>query len=255
MTNWDTGMVITSGVWGNVPETISQGLDYGYRPDWYQYTGDYGLKAGTHGGLDVVMPAGTRIYALSYGQIMPETPGPGGPPSDSFRPRPVWEQTMDDPATPQVEPSGWVEIYGHMSDDAVKAGQIVHKGDLLGVSGEQTIPGTLTPDGSGAHLHFELREPTPGATPSGFTIVNPGDALSAGIFQGTGAMPLSNGGSGGGSDLGIGALTASLQDFATRFLFGGIGVIVLLVGIIAVTQSGGSIGGAARKAAKVAVFA
>ena len=46
--------------------------------------------------------------------------------------------------------SGIMTLYGHMNAYAVKVGQVVHQGDLIGVMGS-------TGNSSGSHLHFVLR--------------------------------------------------------------------------------------------------
>lgn len=135
-----------SQVWGFHDYPVSQdfGIYNASLAGWYQYASDYGWPAGTHIGLDVGMPRGTPIYANEPGVV--ERAGF----SDSFRPKPVWIREND----------GDTAIYGHMWTNTVKVGDRVKKGDVLGTSGEQTVAGTMTPDGSGPHIHFELRSPS-----------------------------------------------------------------------------------------------
>ena len=66
---------------------------------------------------------------------------------------------------------------------AVVVGVQVGPGQYLGTSGEQTVPGTMDPDGTGAHLHFETR------AGSGCAF-SPEELLAgAPVGGGTGTMP------------------------------------------------------------------
>ncbi len=59
-------------------------------------------------------------------------------------------------------PDGNHAIYGHMRDSAVKRGQVVTKGQILGVFGSKgrvsPLPKSSTDLRSGLHLHFEIRQ-------------------------------------------------------------------------------------------------
>jgi murein DD-endopeptidase MepM/ murein hydrolase activator NlpD len=163
--------VIRSPAWGDKPFEISQNFGtYDPATAWMypaEYTEPLGFPAGTHVGLDISMPRNTNIYALNTGKVTA-----GGPEiSEFFRPKPVWIETDDDPNTRGNE-KGYVEIYGHLWENFVDVGDRVKPGDLIGKSGQQTIKGTMTPDGTGPHLHFELRKPGE-PTSSGFRAINP----------------------------------------------------------------------------------
>lgn len=146
-------------VWGYKDYPITQDFGVpGVNPSWYQYSATLGFPAGYHVGLDIGVPAGTPIYAAEGGKVKQAGF------SEYFRPEPVWIEEDD----------GDIAIYGHLQKAVVKAGQKVRSGDLLGYSGEQTIPGTYTPDGSGPHLHFELRRPKDGA----YIAVDPTEELT-----------------------------------------------------------------------------
>lgn len=143
-----------SAVWGGIDAPITQGFNV-YNAEYdaqgaYDYVTQYGLEKGHHGGLDIGVEKGTRLYALNPGRVVQAGF------SDSFRPSPVWIEADDNPETTRDE-SGYIEIFGHMWTNAVKTGDRVKPGQILGTSGEQTVRGTWTPDGSGPHLHFELR--------------------------------------------------------------------------------------------------
>ena len=138
------------------PITQGYGVYNSEHPEWYDYAKYHGLKAGEHPGLDVGAPRGTQVFALNPGTV--EFAGF----SESFRPRPVVIKTKDNPET-RANEEGYIEIYGHLMQDTVKRGDTVKPGTHLGFSGEQTVAGTDTPDGSGAHVHFEIGKlPSPG---------------------------------------------------------------------------------------------
>lgn len=177
-------MAIASPIWGNIPFEITQNFaNTGYRPDWYQYSESLGLPAGVHPASDIGMPLGTKLYAARDGKIIQSGF------SDSFRPYPVYLEDHDKN----------IVIYGHMRSNAVKTGDTVKQGQLLGESGEQTVKGTTTPDGSGPHLHLELRVPDAG-TSSGYKAVDPLDYAQGRSVKGDGS---SGGGNDGGGVTGI----------------------------------------------------
>ncbi|ADV67462.1 peptidoglycan DD-metalloendopeptidase family protein [Deinococcus maricopensis] len=84
-----------------------------------------------HGGIDLAAPYGTPIYAATGGVVREAGPGAFG--------LNVWTDSGND-----------TFIYGHMSRTAVRAGQTVEQGQLLGYVG---CSGICT----GPHLHFEVR--------------------------------------------------------------------------------------------------
>jgi len=103
------------------------------------------MDADTHPGMDIGMNVGTSLFAAERGTV--EFAGWG----DFFRPHHVDIRT----------PDGNLHIYGHMwsVEPDVVAGGTVEAGQLLGTSGEQTVAGTMDPDGTGGHIHFETRGP------------------------------------------------------------------------------------------------
>lgn len=142
---------ISSGVWGNKDFEVSQGFGV-YNADtayMYNYSANLGYRAGTHVGIDVAMPRDTPIYAAADGVVSQAGA------SDYFRPNPVWIEAADNPDTSAVDPE--IHIYGHLWENTVNVGEAVKRGQLIGYSGEQTIKGTMTPDKTGPHLHFERR--------------------------------------------------------------------------------------------------
>ncbi len=172
---------IRSAVWGDVPirVTTENAMDVReWNPDcsWYQYGKQLCLSGCQHPGMDIGLQRGTSLFAAEGGRV--EFAGK----SRAYRPHYVAIQAD----------SGSLQIYGHMwtVDPAVATGGRVTAGQFLGTSGEQTRPDTMTPDGSGPHLHFEVRkdgcsinpEPILAGAAAGKTSpsvsFNPGDALN-----------------------------------------------------------------------------
>ena len=202
---------ISSEAWGGVPFEISQpfGVYNAALADWYKYAASYGWPSGTHIGLDVAMPKGTKIYAVESGTVKESGF------SDSFRPYPVVIEEDD----------GDIAIYGHLWSNVVTPDTRVRAGQFIGRSGEQTVRGTMQPDGSGPHLHYELRRPDP--VTGGYKAVDPRAEL-------TGAPDGYDPGSEYGKELGFdvpGDVEAVTSGGLKRALFFTAGLIVAAVGL------------------------
>jgi len=140
---------ITSAVWGGVAirVTTENAMDVTeWNPDcsWYQYGKQLCLNGCQHPGMDIGLQRGTALFAAEGGRV--EFAGK----ARAYRPHYVAIQSD----------SGSLQIYGHLwsVDSAVVTNGRVEAGQYLGDSGEQTRTGTMTPDGSGPHLHFEVRK-------------------------------------------------------------------------------------------------
>lgn len=215
--------------WGNKSYPVSQpfGVYNAQLAGWYQYAAAYGWPAGTHIGIDVAVPKLTPIYATQSGTVKEA----GW--SDSFRPNPVTIKESD----------GDEAIYGHLWSAAVAAGQEVKKGQLIGYSGEQTIKGTLTPDGSGPHIHYELRrpdpltgalvavDPTPELTGS-YDPQNPGNAYTENPY----------------TKYGWGIDRETVETGGKRILFAVAGILLVVIGGWALVGAPTSIAGLAKGA-------
>lgn len=211
-------MNVTSIAWGNTSHEVTQafGVNLPGIPDsWYAYSAGLGLNAGDHAGIDIGMDNGTAIYSVADGEVIQAGI------SDYFRPMPIWIRTADDPNTPVSEEE--IHIYGHLSSNAVKLGDVVQRGDYIGASGEQTYPGTMTPDGSGPHLHFERRDGT-----------NTRALDPLPILDGTGRLGANTGASGdktSGGSFDLGAIAGRISDGLTRVGLGIAGLAVLAFGL------------------------
>jgi murein DD-endopeptidase MepM/ murein hydrolase activator NlpD len=91
------------------------------------------MRWGTfHYGIDLAAPLGTPIYAAVDGVVLRAGPATG------FGNAVYIEDT-----------DGNTEVYGHMKYYNVKAGQVVHAGDLIAKVGSEG-------ESTGPHLHFQI---------------------------------------------------------------------------------------------------
>ena len=98
----------------------------------------FGLRWGSNGpnihrGVDIVVPTGTPVYAMSGGEI-----------------RFAGEMTDFGLVVWVDHDDAILTIYAHLSQILVVAGQSVGKGESLGLSG-------ASGNATGPHLHFEIR--------------------------------------------------------------------------------------------------
>lgn len=158
---------ISSAVWGGTLERVTahHGQDVrGWNPDcsWYQYATAYCMNGCQHPGMDIGISY-VNLYAARSGTVTLAGF------YDFFRPYHVQIRSA----------SGEIDIYGHMwsIDSAIVEGGTVAAGQFLGISGQQTIRGTMTPDGTDPHLHFETRRPSQSCS-SGFAAIDPEPVLT-----------------------------------------------------------------------------
>ncbi|GAA2379893.1 hypothetical protein Cme02nite_16750 [Catellatospora methionotrophica] len=112
------------------------------RPTWgspmpgAQVTSCFGQRWGVlHAGVDLAEPAGTPIRAVGPGTVFSSG----------------WAYSGYGISVVVDHGDGYFTHYAHMSRDAVKVGQKVKAGDLLGYEGS-------TGDSTGPHLHFEVHK-------------------------------------------------------------------------------------------------
>ena len=94
-------------------------------------------KPGNHAGIDIPAPSGTNIYAAKSGVVIHAAKGTGS--SWSYGNYVIVSHS-----------DGTSTLYAHMSSRAVKQGQVVKQGDVVGYVG-------TTGRSTGNHLHFEVR--------------------------------------------------------------------------------------------------
>ncbi len=117
---------VGTGIWGKV---IGKGA---------RKTSPYGPRNGRlHDGLDLGAPVGTPIYAADNGVVVKVNPNPR-----------VW--SLGAGAFINIDhQNGYITRYLHMSKTQVEVGDIVAKGQIIGLSGNSG-------NSRGPHLHFEV---------------------------------------------------------------------------------------------------
>jgi len=130
----------------NISNT-SRLLDWRGGTDTYQ-RGDY-----KHSGTDFAVRDWTQIVAAAPGTVFAlsfNDPNGG---------HTVWIKHSD----------GYYTYYAHLNEVKVEQGQIVRRGELLGLSGSSTIGGNIVP-----HVHLEVRKPPyPGGQLGGLPGIDP----------------------------------------------------------------------------------
>lgn len=139
---------------------------------YYGYGRDYGLSGTTHTGLDITMPFGQPMKAAFSGTVRCAGTGPG---CDAFGYVPNFGGAGSAmPGAGRIEivsdDGNTVLIYGHSAGSAVRAGQRVNAGDVVGYNGGM----------NSAHVHLEARVRDP-STASGWRIVDPRTVLGGGV--------------------------------------------------------------------------
>lgn len=161
--SFGSGMDAISTMLGGATARISQefGLtefSKNHLNGMYSYATRYGGQG--HVGLDISLPVGTRQFSPVAGTVI-RTGGTGYYTDERYGNR---------PGTGELRiklDNGDEVILGHLGNIGVQVGQRVNPGDFVGLSGTA----------NGGHTHLEYRRYTPGATASGYTAVDPRQAL------------------------------------------------------------------------------
>jgi len=123
-------------LWPIPHATISQG----FGPTSYAFEASYAGFAHFHTGIDLAVPLGTPVFAAADGVVMLARP-------------------MADSGGQLVgygnyviiqHDAGLKTLYGHLLTIGVKEGDVVHRGQLIGLVGS-------TGNSTGPHTHFEVR--------------------------------------------------------------------------------------------------
>lgn len=95
-----------------------------------------------HSGIDIDVDQGVEVKSAAKGKVM------------------VAKKAKDESYAYVMiaHKNGYATLYGHLSQVDVKKGDMVERGDVIGLSGG--LPGTPGAGNysTGAHLHFEVRE-------------------------------------------------------------------------------------------------
>ena len=134
--------VVTGPVTEVVDKGTNDGIAYGtwiWPSPYTDITSGFGWRIlfgapNYHPGVDIGCPIGTPIYATNDGVVLQAGWNNGGYGN--------WVLMSNG--------NGIETVYGHMSKVAVSAGETVHKGEIIGYSGE-------TGFATGPHLHYEVR--------------------------------------------------------------------------------------------------
>ncbi|MGY3718809.1 M23 family metallopeptidase, partial [Sutcliffiella cohnii] len=113
----------------------------------FKITSDFGAKESfrnsPHTGIDINFPNGTEVHNVADGVVQKVVQLKDNIGNGVF-------VIFDD---------GTTGVYGHMSTVSVQEGQMIHKGDLIGLSGNT---GNVVGQNGGYHLHFALKDSVTG---------------------------------------------------------------------------------------------
>lgn len=120
--------------------------DHPITSDWKEIDNMHPLQG--HSGIDYAIPQNTPLEAISEGVII-------GISTNKMLGNNIRYKT----------PNGEIIVYGHLSSFKCKVGDVIHKGDIIGMSGGDP---SIQPSGhsSGSHLHLSIYN-------SQGTLVNP----------------------------------------------------------------------------------
>jgi len=115
------------------------------------YTGSGFEGAGSHPGVDIATPSGTKVYSSYDGEVIYATC------TDNDRQRRGWGNLI---IVKSVNPYDTVEniffIYAHLREISVQKGQIVSQEQLIGTTGGDPLNDPCPGNSTGAHLHFQV---------------------------------------------------------------------------------------------------
>ncbi len=123
-------------LWPLPHATITQG----FGPTPYVFEASYAGFPHFHTGIDLAVPLGTPVFAAADGVVMLARPmADGGGVLDGYGNYVIIQHD-----------AGLKTLYGHLLTIGVKEGDVVHRGQLVGLVGS-------TGNSTGPHTHFEVR--------------------------------------------------------------------------------------------------
>lgn len=112
-----------------------------------------------HQGWDLEAPVGTPVFAIHSGTVKWTRSGPAGGAYGNQ----ILVEFKFDVSSDDHPPVSYYAFYAHLSSIQVAAGDEVHEGDQIGLTGRT---GNANSPGITPHLHFEIRDTgaeTPGS--------------------------------------------------------------------------------------------
>lgn len=101
-----------------------------------------------HQGIDLAVNPGYRCYAVENGKIVTAETSSSG-----YGMIVILQMNCQE----KLELHNKFVMYAHLSQLKVAVGDIVHAGDVIGLSGDTGNAKGMTSIAKGSHLHFELR--------------------------------------------------------------------------------------------------
>ncbi|QGQ46732.1 LysM peptidoglycan-binding domain-containing protein [Metabacillus sediminilitoris] len=128
------GMLFLEGSQVKAESYVDELEDKWIQPVDGRITDTFGTRNGKHKGIDIAAPEGEKIVSVSDGKVT----------------RSYYSTTYGHVVFVE-HPEGYETVYAHLSKRKVDEGEVVKKGQELGVIGNTGVS-------SGTHLHFELHE-------------------------------------------------------------------------------------------------
>lgn len=163
--NPNTEEILDDKVYGDASLLTTGYLGNPVKPPYtYSCSSLYYSSGAYHGGNDIACSTGTSVYAMDGGVVVNscDVKDAYGNYTSYGRYVKIRHTTVN---------GTYYTLYAHLSQRKVEVGQIVEKGEIIGLSGN-------TGNSSGPHLHIELQ---PSGTNKGWDNLNPADFIGKNI--------------------------------------------------------------------------
>jgi hypothetical protein len=128
------GMIFLGSNQAKAESYIDELEDSWVQPVKGRITDTFGTRNGKHKGIDIAAPEGEKIVSVSEGKVTKS-----------------YYSTTYGHVVFVEHPEGYETVYAHLSKREVDEGEVVRKGQELGIIGNTGVS-------SGTHLHFELHK-------------------------------------------------------------------------------------------------
>jgi LysM repeat protein len=128
------GMIFMGSKPVNAQSYIDELDDNWVQPVDGEITDTFGTRNGNHKGIDIAAPEGEKIVSVSDGEVT----------------KSYYSNTYGHVVFVE-HPEGYETVYAHLSTRMVEEGDMVKRGQTLGIIGNTGVS-------TGTHLHFELHE-------------------------------------------------------------------------------------------------